>query len=161
MDPKSLTTMSNTKGVSGWQKKLSNFVCKTLSPITPPTRFRNVSFWTVRVLVLSDFELFGCRWFSQLWRVTEPLTDLGNSQCGHDTRGNRVLMGEVYIATTLYTMSVIPDGTRVVSRLIRIHFISFPKVNPRVSQWMTQWKVGTHVIHMKFVCHEFIYLINY
>jgi hypothetical protein len=25
--------------------------------------------WTVRVLSLADF---GCRWLSQLWRVTEP-----------------------------------------------------------------------------------------
>ncbi len=30
---------------------------------------RNASYWTVRVLTLADF---GCRWLSQLWRVTEP-----------------------------------------------------------------------------------------
>ncbi len=30
---------------------------------------RNTSYWTVRVLTLVDF---GCRWLSQLWRVTEP-----------------------------------------------------------------------------------------
>jgi hypothetical protein len=33
MDPKSLTTMSNAKGVGGCQTLLTNFVSKTLSPM--------------------------------------------------------------------------------------------------------------------------------
>ncbi len=44
---------------------------------------RNASYWTVRVLALADF---GCRWLSQLWRVTDPRPDLENF-CGHDTVG--------------------------------------------------------------------------
>ena len=50
-----METMSNTKGVGGWKTLLSNFVFKTLSPITTLTCFPNVSFWTVRTLVLGDF----------------------------------------------------------------------------------------------------------
>ena len=45
-------------------------------------------FLLVRVLALDDF---GCRWLSQLWRVTAPRPNL----CGHDTGGFRVLLGEV------------------------------------------------------------------
>ena len=41
------------------------------------------SYWTVRVLTLADF---GCRWLSQLWRVTDPRTEPENF-CGHDTGG--------------------------------------------------------------------------
>jgi hypothetical protein len=37
-------------------------------------RFPIFSFWTVQVLALADF---GCRWLSQLWRVTEPATRPG------------------------------------------------------------------------------------
>jgi hypothetical protein len=36
-------------------------------------------------LVLADF---GCRWLSQLWRVTDPRPDIENL-CGHDTGGFR------------------------------------------------------------------------
>jgi hypothetical protein len=48
-------------------------------------------YWIVRVLDLGDF---GCRWFNQLWRMTEPRPDLENI-CGHDTGGIRVMLGEV------------------------------------------------------------------
>ncbi len=50
---------------------------------------RNSSYWTVRVLVLADF---GCRWLSQLWRMTEPRQDLENL-CGHDTGGSPEVLG--------------------------------------------------------------------
>jgi hypothetical protein len=46
---------------------------------------------TLERVALADF---GCRWFSQLWRVTDPRPDLENF-CGHDTEGICVLIGEV------------------------------------------------------------------
>jgi len=39
------------------------------------------SYWIVRVMSLADF---GCRWLSQLWRMTEPRLE---NLCGHDTGG--------------------------------------------------------------------------
>jgi hypothetical protein len=46
-DLKSLATMSNAKGVGGWQTLLTNFICKPsiqfLSPITPRTPFPKIS----------------------------------------------------------------------------------------------------------------------
>ena len=58
VDRKSLATISNAKGVGGWQTLLTNFVYKPLSPITPLTRFPNVSFWTFPGLGLSQLRIF-------------------------------------------------------------------------------------------------------
>jgi hypothetical protein len=64
VDPTSLrlvATLNNnvvaTLRVGGRQTLLTNFVYKTLSPIgpiTPPTRFPNVSLWTVGALALAN-----------------------------------------------------------------------------------------------------------
>ncbi len=67
---------------------MTNFVCKPLSPLTPLTRFPNVSLWTARALSWTNFV---CRWFSQFWRVTELGTNPKNSW-GHD-KGNSCAAG--------------------------------------------------------------------
>jgi hypothetical protein len=108
VDRKSLTTMSNAGGVGGWHKTLSiimllgtwvtNLVDKLCrwnlvshSHASNAFSKRNASYWTVRVWALADF---GCRWLSQLWRVTAPWPEIENL-CGHGTGGIRVLIGEV------------------------------------------------------------------
>ena len=79
----------HVSGVRGWQTLLTircwyNFV--SYSHVSYAFSKRNTSSWTVWVLDLVDF---GCRWINQLWRVTEPRSDLENP-CGHD-----MLIGEV------------------------------------------------------------------
>ncbi len=91
---KAFVSIITSLGYVGNKPCRQSVVDKTLSSHRHASKAfskRNASYWIVRVLAVADF---GCRWLSQLWRVTEPRPDIENL-CGHDTGGFHVLTGEV------------------------------------------------------------------
>jgi hypothetical protein len=79
--------MSNSNEVGGWQTLLTNFVYKTLSAITPLTRFPNVSFCTVRAFALAHLVADGLANFGmgeydfgRIWRTLLVMTQ-GKFMC--------------------------------------------------------------------------------
>jgi hypothetical protein len=69
---KTFVSIITSLGYVGNKPCGQSVVDKTLSSHSHATNAfskRNASYWTVRVLAFADF---GCRWLSQLWRVTEP-----------------------------------------------------------------------------------------
>ena len=80
--PSTESTIFRARGcLKNWgQKPQTNLFGKfgTTLPKTRPSlvpRYQRLVTWIVRVLALAEF---GCRWLSQLWRVTEPRPDIEN-----------------------------------------------------------------------------------